>query len=112
MLSLGEKSLFQEGSDSGTSDPSHKGDSYSSFQSFKATYRKCLGWREAHLLTLPTAASVLQGTLTGIELHLCCAGDVNVMHTRKHSPLAPGGTFLHITCQCAVLGLFSTEIPQ
>lgn len=54
MPSLGEKGLFQEGSHSGTSDPSHKDDSFPSFQGFKATYMKGHGWREAP--TLPSSS--------------------------------------------------------
>ena len=89
MPSLGEKSLFQEGAHSGTSDPSPKGDSFSSFQGFKGTYIKCLGWREARLLS-PATASALQGTLMGTELLLSVAGNVNAVHTHKHSHVVLG----------------------
>lgn len=93
MPSLGEKSLFQEGSHSGTSDPSHKGDSFSSFQGFKGTCIKCLGWREAHLLPLPCNSLSITRNPYGTELLLSVAGNVNAVRIHKHSPVALGRMF-------------------
>ena len=87
MLPLGEKGLFQEGPDSGTSDPSHKGDSFSSFQGFKATYIKCYGLERG----TPPASRLqwLQRNKEPSQVWNCSLsffGTVTVRHTCKPSP--------------------------
>lgn len=112
MPSLGEKDLFQEGSSSSTREPNHKGDSFSSFQGFKATYVKCHGPERGIRPPSPATALVLQGALTEFERLLSFIGNVNAVRTCKHSPLALGRRLLDMTCQGAGLGSFSTETPQ
>lgn len=103
MLSLGEKGLFQEGSSSGASDPSHKGDSFSSFQGLRATYTKCHG-----LETGTCPASSLQQLqcykepLQVLSHSLSFSGNMNALHTCEHSALALGGSLaLHLPMCCA-----------
>lgn len=89
--SLGENGLWfqQEGSSSGTSDPSHKGDSFFSFQGFKATYTKCHGLeRGTHPPLSPAIALVLQEPSPVWNCSLTFVGKLNVMQTHEHLTLA------------------------
>lgn len=65
-----EKGRFQKASSSSTRDPSHKGDSFFSFQVFKATYTKCHRLERRPHPLFSAIAWELKGTLTGIELLL------------------------------------------
>lgn len=103
MPTRGEKGLLQEGSSSGIGNPNHKADSFSVPKALEQHIGSAMVWAEVHTLLSPLQQLwCSKEPLQVLKCSLSFVANVNIMQTPKHSPLALGGRFLHITCRCAV----------